>query len=202
MATYPSMAETLRGGLSLAMSGFAFWSHDISGFESTATPDLYKRWAAFGLLSSHSRLHGAGSYRVPWVFDEESSEVVKYFTNLKCTLMPYLYQLAVHAHNTGIPVMRPMILEFMDDPAVRWLDMQYMLGESLLAAPVFSADGVVDYYLPEGIWTDIGRPDRDNAVDGYINQNEEDVTADGVWQRFFWHPPYSLRKMPGRRWRL
>ena len=155
MATYPSMAETLRGGLSLAMSGFAFWSHDISGFESTATPDLYKRWAAFGLLSSHSRLHGAGSYRVPWVFDEESSEVVKYFTNLKCTLMPYLYQLAVHAHNTGIPVMRPMILEFMDDPAVRWLDMQYMLGESLLAAPVFSADGVVDYYLPEGIWTDL-----------------------------------------------
>ena len=154
MATYPSMAETLRGGLSLAMSGFAFWSHDISGFESTATPDLYKRWAAFGLLSSHSRLHGAGSYRVPWAFDEESCEVVKYFTGLKCALMPYLYQLAVNAHNTGIPLMRPMILEFMDDPAVRWLDMQYMLGGSLLTAPVFSEDGTVDYYLPQGIWTD------------------------------------------------
>ena len=50
-ATYASMAETLRGGLSLGLSGFGFWSHDISGFESTATPDLYKRWAAFGLLS-------------------------------------------------------------------------------------------------------------------------------------------------------
>ncbi len=50
------MAETLRGGLSFAMSGFSFWSHDISGFESTATPDLYKRWCAFGLMSTHSRL--------------------------------------------------------------------------------------------------------------------------------------------------
>jgi len=57
-ATYASMAETLRGGLSLAMGGFGFWSHDISGFEKTASPDLFKRWVAFGLLSSHSRLHG------------------------------------------------------------------------------------------------------------------------------------------------
>ena len=154
MATYPSMAETLRGGLSLAMSGFSFWSHDISGFESTATPDLYKRWAAFGLLSSHSRLHGAGSYRVPWAFDEEACEVVKHFCNLKCSLMPYLYRLAVEAHTTGIPMMRPMVLEFPEDPAVRFLDMQYMLGESLLAAPVFSESGKADYYLPDGIWTD------------------------------------------------
>ncbi|NLG24412.1 MAG: alpha-xylosidase, partial [Clostridiales bacterium] len=62
-ATYPSMAETLRGGLSLAHSGFGFWSHDISGFEQTAPADVYKRWVAFGLLSSHSRLHGSSSYR-------------------------------------------------------------------------------------------------------------------------------------------
>ena len=61
---YESMAESLRGGLSLCLSGFGFWSHDIGGFESTSTPDVYKRWAAFGLLSSHSRLHGSTSYRV------------------------------------------------------------------------------------------------------------------------------------------
>ena len=70
--TYPSMAESLRGGLSLGLSGFGFWSHDIGGFEGTATPDVYKRWCAFGLLSSHSRLHGSDSYRVPWIFDEEA----------------------------------------------------------------------------------------------------------------------------------
>ena len=78
-ATYESMAESLRGGLSLGLSGFGFWSHDISGFEKTATPDLYKRWTAFGLLSSHSRLHGNESYRVPWLFDEEASDVLRFF---------------------------------------------------------------------------------------------------------------------------
>ena len=154
-ANYPSMAETLRGGLSFAMSGFSFWSHDISGFESTATPDLYKRWAAFGLMSTHSRLHGSGSYRVPWLFDEEACDVVKFFTNLKCRLMPYIYQKSVEAHEEGTPVMRPMIFDFPKDPAVRYLDQQYMLGESLLVAPVFCEDHSVEYYLPDGIWTDL-----------------------------------------------
>ncbi|HIU75019.1 MAG TPA: alpha-xylosidase [Candidatus Pelethocola excrementipullorum] len=154
-ANYPSMAETLRGGLSFAMSGFSFWSHDISGFESTATPDLYKRWAAFGLMSTHSRLHGSGSYRVPWLFDEEACDVVKFFTNLKCRLMPYIYQKSVEAHEEGTPVMRPMIFDFPEDPAVRYLDQQYMLGESLLVAPVFCEDHSVEYYLPDGIWTDL-----------------------------------------------
>ncbi len=152
-ANYPSMAETLRGGLSFAMSGFAFWSHDISGFESTATPDLYKRWAAFGLLSSHSRLHGSGSYRVPWLFDDEASDVVAFFTKLKCTLMPYLYDKAIEAHEEGTPMMRPMVFEFTDDPGCTYLDMQYMLGNALLVAPVFREDGVCDYYLPQGTWT-------------------------------------------------
>ncbi|MCR5420434.1 MAG: alpha-xylosidase [Lachnospiraceae bacterium] len=152
-ASYPSMAETLRGGLSFAMSGFSFWSHDISGFEYTAAPDLYKRWAAFGLMSTHSRLHGSTSYRVPWLFDEESNDVVRFFTKLKCTLMPYIYLKAVEAHNTGVPVMRPMIFEYMEDPACAYLDMQYMLGDSLLVAPIFNEKGSCDYYIPEGKWT-------------------------------------------------
>ena len=154
MATYPSMAETLRGGLSFAMSGFSYWSHDISGFESTATPDLYKRWAAFGLLSSHSRLHGSTSYRVPWLFDDEASEVVRAFTQLKCRLMPYLFEVAVQAHETGVPMMRPMVMEFREDPACRYLDRQYMLGPDLLVVPVLRADGTADFYLPEGTWVD------------------------------------------------
>lgn len=152
-ANYPSMAETIRGGLSFAMSGFAFWSHDISGFESTATPDLYKRWAAFGLLSSHSRLHGSGSYRVPWVFDDEACDVVAKFSKQKCQMMPYLYAKAIEAHEEGTPVMRPMVFEFMNDPAVAYLDAQYMLGDSLLVAPVLREDSVCQYYLPKGTWT-------------------------------------------------
>lgn len=154
-ATYASMAQTLRAGLSLAASGFGFWSHDISGFEDTAPADVYKRWCAFGLLSSHSRLHGSRSYRVPWLFDDEAVDVLRFFTRLKCRLMPYLFQKAVEAHALGLPVMRPMFLEFPSDPACEYLDRQYMLGESLLVAPVFREDGTVDYYLPDGVWTNL-----------------------------------------------
>src|SRR5690606_7884493 len=109
-ATYDSMAESLRGGLSLGLSGFGFWSHDISGFEQTAPADIYKRWVQFGLLSSHSRLHGSTSYRVPWLFDEESVDVLRYFTELKSELMPYMFSYAVEAKERGIPMMRAMIL--------------------------------------------------------------------------------------------
>lgn len=153
-ATFESMAESLRGGLSLGLSGFGYWSHDIGGFESTATPALYKRWTAFGLLSSHSRLHGNSSYRVPWLFDEEAVEVMRYFTKLKCSLMPYLFQTAIQATD-GVPIMRSMNLEFPFDPACDYLDLQYMLGDNLLVAPVFNETGDVYYYLPEGNWTNL-----------------------------------------------
>lgn len=152
-ATFESMAESLRGGLSLNLSGFAFWSHDIGGFEQTAPASVYKRWCAFGLLSSHSRLHGSSSYRVPWLFDEEAVEVLRHFTRLKMGLMPYLFEAAREAHEAGIPMLRAMMLEFPDDPACATLDRQYMLGPSLLVAPVFAEDGFVEYYLPAGRWT-------------------------------------------------
>ncbi len=153
---YESMEESLRGGLSLQMSGFGFWSHDIGGFESTSTPDVYKRWCAFGLLSSHSRLHGSTSYRVPWAYDEEAVGVVRTFTRLKARLMPYLWKTAQTAHNEGIPSMRSMVLEFTDDKMCNYLDKQYMLGDSLMVAPIFNDNSIGEYYLPklEGDWTD------------------------------------------------
>ena len=154
-ATYSSMAETIRSGLSLACAGFGFWSHDISGFENTASADIYKRWCQFGLLSSHSRLHGSSSYRVPWLFDEEACRVLRKFVKLKCALMPYLYLQAVTAHEEGIPMMRPMFVEFPGDRACETLDKQYMLGDSLLTAPIFKESGEVEYYLPEGIWVNL-----------------------------------------------
>lgn len=154
-ANYPSMAETVRSGLSLACGGFGFWSHDIGGFENTAPADVYKRWAQFGLLSSHSRLHGSSSYRVPWLFDEEACDVVRRFVKLKCSLMPYMYYQAVRAHKEGIPMMRPMFVEFPGDRACEPLDKQYMMGDSLLVAPIFKKSGEVEYYLPQGKWVNI-----------------------------------------------
>ncbi|MEU0301957.1 alpha-xylosidase [Streptomyces sp. NPDC006175] len=154
-ASFTAMAESLRGGLSLSLSGFGFWSHDIGGFEGTPDPAVFKRWLAFGLLSSHSRLHGNVSYRVPWAFGEEAVDVTRRFTLLKHRLMPYLYGVAAEAHRTGVPMMRPMLAEFPGDPASRTLDRQYMLGPDLLVAPVFTEDGEVEYYVPEGTWTSL-----------------------------------------------
>lgn len=155
-SNFESMAESLRGGLSLTSCGFAYWSHDIGGFEGNPPPAVYKRWIQFGLLSSHSRLHGSSSYRVPWLVDEESCDVLRAFTRLKHRLMPYLFAKAIEASETGVPMMRAMVVEHPGDPACATLDRQYQLGESLLVAPVFTESGEVDFYLPsvgEGAWT-------------------------------------------------
>ena len=152
-SNFESMAESLRGGLSLTTCGFAFWSHDIGGFEGNPPPAVYKRWIQFGLLSSHSRLHGSSFYRVPWLVDEESCTVLQAFTRLKHRLMPYLYAQAIAATETGVPMMRSMVMEYPHDPACTTLDRQYHLGDSLLVAPVFTESGEVDAYLPEGTWT-------------------------------------------------
>lgn len=159
-SSFRSMAETLRGGLSLALSGFGFWSHDIGGFEGSPDPAVFKRWVAFGLLSSHSRLHGSRSYRVPWAFDtgdepagQSAVEVTRRFARLKMSLMPYFFEVGRQAHEQGLPFMRPLQLEFPGDPAVDYLDRQYLIGSDLLVAPVFSDAGDVTYYLPAGTWT-------------------------------------------------
>ncbi len=151
---YVSMEESIRGGLSFLMSGFGYWAHDIGGFESKSTADVYKRWLAFGLLSSHSRLHGSSSYRVPWLYDEEAVDVCRTFTRLKARLMPYLWKTAIDTSRTGIPMMRSMALEFPMDKNCAYLDKQYMLGDALLVAPVFNDDSMAEYYLPDGTWID------------------------------------------------
>ena len=166
-STFNGMAQSLRAGLSLTSSGFGFWSHDIGGFEGAfPDPAVYKRWVAFGMLGSHSRLHGSTVYRVPWLFDEEDErngvdlvpgqtavDVVRMFTKLKLELMPYVFYAGLQPHRNGTPVMRSMFVEFPEDPACRTLDRQYMFGPSMLVAPVFTYSGEVSYYLPDGVWT-------------------------------------------------
>ncbi|MBQ3080575.1 MAG: alpha-xylosidase [Clostridia bacterium] len=162
-STYPSMAESLRGGLSLCLSGFGFWSHDMGGFEGTAPEHVYKRWLAFGLLSTHSRLHGSDSYRVPWLFGDEAVEVCRAFSKLKTRLLPYIYAAAAEAHDTGVPAMRAMVLEFPGDLGAEDCDRQYMLGDSILVAPVMREDGIGEFYLPDGMWTHLLTGDVKNG---------------------------------------
>ncbi|THH33989.1 hypothetical protein EUX98_g316 [Antrodiella citrinella] len=164
-STFEAMAESLRGALSLTASGFGFASHDIGGFEGTPPPEIYNRWVAYGLFSSHSRLHGSGSYRVPWQYGEEAAQYMAKFVDIKHRLMPYIYLQAIQANTRGHPVQRAMFLEFPEDLTTHHLDRQYMLGPSLLVAPVFVPEGEeTEYYIPAGRWTSFFYPDR--FVDG------------------------------------
>lgn len=161
-SNYPSMAESLRAGLSFGMSGFGYWSHDIAGFEDQATPDLYKRWTQFGLLSSHSRYHGSTAYKVPWLYGDEAVDVCREFVDLKLRLVPYLKRMAVQTHETGVPMMRAMVLEFQDDPTCEDIDTQYMLGSDVLVAPIFNDEGLARFYVPDA---GDGRPWRNLITD-------------------------------------
>lgn len=108
--------------------------------------------------------------------------MLRKFVKLKCSLMPYLFAQAVKAHREGIPMMRPMFLEFPDDPSCETLDRQYMLGDSLLVAPVFKENGEVTYYLPEGVWT--------NYLTGQVREG-------GRWYREvfdYFHLPLMVRE--------
>jgi alpha-D-xyloside xylohydrolase len=156
--TWNGMAGALRGGLSLGLSGVPFWSHDVGGFvnpDGYVPPNttLYIRWAQWGLLSSHTRFHGVGP-REPWHFGEKAVEIVREFARLRYRLLPYLYALAHEAHETGLPVARPLWLEYPNDPHTPSIDQQYLLGPYLLVAPVFNEEGRCNVYLPPGRWHD------------------------------------------------
>ncbi len=152
-ADFESLACTIRGGLSVGLSGIPFWSNDIGGYRGTPSPDLYIRWAQFGLLCSHSRMHG-DSPREPWKFGEAAVAIVRRYVRLRSTLFPYLYSCAHEASATGIPVLRAMPLSFQSDINTYDKDLQYLLGPWLLVAPIYTADGARHVYLPEGEWID------------------------------------------------
>ncbi|KAK2758972.1 hypothetical protein FQN54_003070 [Arachnomyces sp. PD_36] len=147
-STFEAMAESLRGGLSMMLSGYVFWASDIGGFEGTPPPALYKRWVQFGLLSTHSRLHGSSSFRVPWIYGEDCSDVLRACVRRKILLTPYILHEALEGNRQGTPFMRPMFLEFPDDLNTYPIDTQYMFGSNLLVAPVFTEEGSVTFYVP------------------------------------------------------
>jgi alpha-D-xyloside xylohydrolase len=151
--SYPSMASTLRGGLSHGLSGVPFWSHDAGGFTGTPTADLYLRWCQFGALSPLVRLHGTTS-REPWVFPEATARAAAEALRLRYRLMPYIYSAAVAAGRTGEPMMRALLLDSPDDPGAWLADLEYRLGTDLLVAPMIDPSGQRQVYLPAGRWVD------------------------------------------------
>lgn len=152
--TDSAMGTTLCGGLSLGLCGFTFWSHDIGGFVKSSPEELYKRWLPFGLLSSHSRCHGAPP-KEPWMYSESFLDVFRTVTELRYQLMPYIYAQAKASSEKGYPMMRTLFFEFPEDPGAWNIEDQYMFGEDLLVAPLMEKE--IDgrwVYLPNGNWVD------------------------------------------------
>ena len=151
--TDSAMAGELRGGLSLGLSGFTYWSHDVGGFVQKAPRDLYRRWMAWGALTSHTRAHGAPP-REPWEYDAALNQDFQRALGLRYSLMPYIYAQAKDSSARGFPMVRPLFFEFPNDPGSWAIDDQYMFGSDLQVAPLFASVDRRKVYLPPGEWID------------------------------------------------
>jgi alpha-D-xyloside xylohydrolase len=157
--SFAGLAGTLRAALSIGLSGFPFFAHDIGGFIGRPDPELYIRWAQFGLFSSHSRCHGAGNdnSREPWTFGAEAERIFRRYAKLRYSLLPYIVEEARKCSLSGLPMVRALVIEHPKDRNVWHIEDQYYFGDSLLIAPVLvSLDEtrVRTLYLPEGEWFD------------------------------------------------
>ena len=152
--TDQGMAAELRGGLSFGLSGFSFWSHDAGGFVSQATDNLYLRWLAFDMLTSHSRCHGT-SPKEPWNYGEEFMNEFRAIDELKYKLMPYVYAQAKDSSEHGLPMVRALFIEYPDDPGSWNVDDEYLFGSSILVALLMEEGSTArNVYLPPGSWID------------------------------------------------
>ena len=153
IARYEDMPCVLRSALSFGLSGFPFYSHDIGGFIGLPSPELYVRWAQFGLFSSHARAHGEPP-REPWAYGEEAERIFRRYAELRYRLLPYIYTEAVESVRASIPMLRALVLEYQDDPVTFTLGDQYLFGRYILVAPIFDETNRRRVYLPAGTWID------------------------------------------------
>jgi alpha-D-xyloside xylohydrolase len=149
-----AMAATLRGGLSLGLSGFTFWSHDIGGFTARTPEELYRRWLPFGMLSSHSRAHGTPP-KEPWEYGKAFTDAFRRAVDLKYRLMPYVYAQARDSSERGLPMVRALFVEYPEDAGSWQVEDEYLFGTDLLVAPLLEAGTTGRaVYLPPGEWID------------------------------------------------
>lgn len=155
-ANYENLLPGLRGGLSLGLCGFSFWSHDTGGYLGVPSDELYIRWTAFSIFQSHIRYHGnPPNYKEPWNFSDKVKSVVRELLELRYQLIPYIYSECHSAAGAGLPVLRHMVIEHHDDPTVYSIEDQFYCGDRLLVAPVLSRNNSRRIYLPEGLWYDL-----------------------------------------------
>lgn len=147
------MQAELRGGLSFGLSGFAFWSHDIGGFVLKTPEDIYRRWLPFGMLTSHSRCHGAPP-KEPWEYGEDFNNYFRSVVEMKYQLMPYIYAQAKQCTEKGLPMVRALFIEYPNDPGAWLVEDEYLFGSDILVAPMLESVTERNVYLPQGKWID------------------------------------------------
>ncbi|MEP0366417.1 MAG: alpha-xylosidase [Cyclobacteriaceae bacterium] len=181
--SWDGLAGSLKGGLHLGLSGFAFWSHDVPGFHgvpnfmnSVISDELYVRWTQFGVFSSHIRYHGT-SKREPYEYPNISNTIKRWW-NLRYALIPYILEQSELATKSGFPVLRAMIFQHPEDKMCWHIDDQYYFGDDFMVAPVMNDERVRDVYLPDGKWV--------NFFTGKVSQG-------GQWLKGF---KVSLEDMP------
>ncbi|MBO4851432.1 MAG: alpha-xylosidase [Prevotella sp.] len=164
-STWDGMAGSLRGGLHLGLSGFAFWSHDVPGFHST--PDfmnspldeqVYVRWTQFGTFTSHFRYHGTCK-REPWHYPA-IAPIVKSWWKLRYRLIPYIVEQSHKACQGGWPMVQALLMRHPHDRQCWHIDDEYYFGKEFLVCPVMNSEGRRDIYLPEGMWVNFFTGER------------------------------------------
>ncbi len=154
-STFPNMLCSLRGGLSLGLASFTFWSQDVGGFVGIPDDLLYVRWVALSIFQSHFRFHGcAPKFREPWNFSPEAQEIVRGLLEFRYQLVPYLYSESIQAVKRGLPLISPLFLEFPDDPMCYHIEDQFLSGRNLLVAPILTEESSRRIYIPSGQWYD------------------------------------------------
>lgn len=142
---------TLCGGVTAAMSGLPFWGGDAGGYDGFADEETYLRWTAFACFNPLMRYHGTEP-REPWAYSDFAVAVYRRYAWLRENLLPYLWHHAVLAHETGLPILRPMAAaagEQLED----WIyNSQYFFGEAMVVAPVLCEGAARDVWLPPGRW--------------------------------------------------
>lgn len=153
VARFEDLACVLRSTLSMGLSGFPFYAHDLGGFAGVPDPRLYVRWAELAVFCSHLRAHGSPP-REPWAFGSEAEESVRELLHLRYRLMPYIWTESLVAAERSLPLVRPLWLDHPHDPIAQGVEDAFMFGRDLLVAPMLDDSGGRSVSLPAGAWID------------------------------------------------
>jgi alpha-glucosidase (family GH31 glycosyl hydrolase) len=153
-ANFTGLQGVLNGALNLCACGFSTWGSDLGGFLGWPEPAVYMRWTQFACFSPLMRCHGR-TPREPWNYGDDAVANYKYYAWVRENLLDYIYNAAITAHETGIPIMRSMPVAFPEEPELANVTDQYLFGPDLLVAPVVSDDDAKTIALPFGRWTDL-----------------------------------------------